>query len=60
MFVHSMPNWNILRTSGIFYGHLLSAIFGKFVPVLVHCIKKNLATLNAIRNESIGWPPKLP
>jgi hypothetical protein len=32
--------WYILWSFGIFYG-----LFGTFLPVLVFCIKKNLATL---------------
>jgi hypothetical protein len=38
-----MVIWNILRSFGICYGRLV--IFGIFSPVLVYCVKKNLATL---------------
>jgi hypothetical protein len=37
---------NILRTSGIFYNHLVHFTFIWYIfPVLVPCTKKNLATL---------------
>jgi hypothetical protein len=45
-FTHSMAIWNILLPFGIFYGNLvLKWQFGLFSPVLVYCVKKNLATL---------------
>jgi hypothetical protein len=48
-----MAIWNILRTFGIFYDHLVQFVFiGTFFPVLVSCTEKNLATLGAQR------PPK--
>jgi hypothetical protein len=41
-----MAIWNRLRPFGTFYRHLISKRrFGIFSPVLVCCIKKNLATL---------------
>jgi hypothetical protein len=41
-----MAVWNILRSFGIFHGHLvLLWQSGIFSPVLVHCVNKNLATL---------------
>jgi hypothetical protein len=44
---YSMPIWNILRPFGTsLNGHLVIMwSFGKFSPILVNCIKKNLATL---------------
>jgi hypothetical protein len=41
-----MAIWNILRTLGIFYDHLVHFVFiGYIFPVLVSCSMKNLATL---------------
>jgi hypothetical protein len=41
-----MVIYNILRPSGIFYGHLvILKSFGIFLPALVYCAKNNLATL---------------
>jgi hypothetical protein len=50
-----MTIWNILRTFGIFYDHLVHFVvfiwyillcsFGTFFPVWVSCTEKNLATL---------------
>jgi hypothetical protein len=42
--------WYILRPLGTFYGHFgyfmtIVSLFGTFFPVLVSCIKKNLAAL---------------
>jgi hypothetical protein len=38
--------WNILRTFGTFYGHLVHVVFIWYIfPVLVSWTKKNLATL---------------
>jgi hypothetical protein len=38
--------WYILRPFGIFYGHLVMLwSFGIFFPVLVYCVKTNLATM---------------
>jgi hypothetical protein len=34
--------------------------FGTFLPVLVCCTKKNLATLLQARNDTIFCPAKLP
>jgi hypothetical protein len=53
MLKHFMDIWNILRTFGIFYGHLgycvttwnILCSFGTFFLVLVSCTKKKLATL---------------
>jgi hypothetical protein len=40
--------WNILRHFGTFYGNLvIKRQFGIFSPVLVYCVKKNLATLDS-------------
>jgi hypothetical protein len=40
--------WNILRTFGIFYDHLVHFVFiWHIFQVLVSCTKKNLATLHA-------------
>jgi hypothetical protein len=53
MLIYFMPIRNSLQTFGIFYNHLaLLCSFGTFLPVLVSCIKKNLATLN------LRGPPK--
>jgi hypothetical protein len=42
-----MAVWNILRTFGKFYGHLVHFVFIWYiVQVLVSCTKKNLATLS--------------
>jgi hypothetical protein len=41
-----MAIWNILQTFGTFYGRLVHFVFIWYIfPVLVSCIKKNLATL---------------
>jgi hypothetical protein len=46
MLVYFMVFWNILRPFGIFYTYLVMLwSFGIFLPVLVYCAKKNLATL---------------
>jgi hypothetical protein len=46
--VFSMAIWSILRTLGIFYGHLVILWqFGIVPPPLVHCVAKNLATLTS-------------
>jgi hypothetical protein len=46
MFLYFMAIWNILRTFGIFYDHLVHLCsFGTFFPVLVSCTMKNLAPL---------------
>jgi hypothetical protein len=37
--------WNILQSFGIFNGHFAMWSFGIFSLFLVHCVKKNLATL---------------
>jgi hypothetical protein len=54
--------WSILRPFGLFYGHLVyfTAIwyvcwlFGIFFPVLVCCMKKNLATPLQSTRESLN------
>jgi hypothetical protein len=52
MLVYFMVFWNILRTLGIFYAHLATLCsFGIFSPVLVYCVKKNLATLQMSQNS---------
>jgi hypothetical protein len=46
MLVYFVIIWNILRSFGIFHGHLVMLWwFGMFSFVLVYCAKKNLATL---------------
>jgi hypothetical protein len=46
MMVYFMVICNSLQAFGIFYGHLVMLWqFGIFSPVLVYCVKKNLATL---------------
>jgi hypothetical protein len=46
MLVYFTVIWSILRSFGLFYGHLVMLwYFGIFFLVLVHCAKKNLATL---------------
>jgi hypothetical protein len=47
MFLYFMAIWSILRTFGIFYDHLVHFVFiwYTYIPVLVSCTKKNLATL---------------
>jgi hypothetical protein len=48
MLIYFMAIWNILRTFGKFYDHLVHFLFiGLFFPLLVSCTKKNLATLVA-------------
>jgi hypothetical protein len=49
----------IVWTFGIFFCHLMNFMgiwyilrsFGVFFPVLVRCTKKNLATMDNVRNE---------
>jgi hypothetical protein len=49
MLVYFMSIWSILRPFGVFYGHLVHFTrFGTFEPIMVFCIKKNLATLVGI------------
>jgi hypothetical protein len=47
MSIYLMPIWNILRTFGIFYSHLVHFVFIWYIlfRFLVSCNKKNLATL---------------
>jgi hypothetical protein len=41
-----MVIWNILQSFCIFYSHLVMLwLFGIFSPIMVNCVKKNLATL---------------
>jgi hypothetical protein len=49
MLVYVMVIWNILRSVGIFYGHL-----GIFSLVLVYCLKKNLANLVVSQKKSFS------
>jgi hypothetical protein len=47
MLVYFMPIWKILCLFCKLYGHLeILWQFGIFSPVLVYCVKKNLATLS--------------
>jgi hypothetical protein len=56
-------SWNILWTFGVFYGHwkYFMAIwfilwsFDIFLPVLIFCTKKNLATLISVTPEWRKW-----
>jgi hypothetical protein len=58
MMVYFMVIWNILRSFGIFYGHLAMLwYFGIFSLVLVYCDKKNLATLPFTYERAPGNPP---
>jgi hypothetical protein len=46
MLIYFMAIWNILRTFGIFYEHLVHFVFFRYIfQVLVLCTQKNLATL---------------
>jgi hypothetical protein len=48
LWIYFMAVWNILRTFGIFFEHLVhlhTAHLVHFIPVLVSCTKKDLATL---------------
>jgi hypothetical protein len=46
MLKYFMAIWNILRTLGIFYDHLVHFMLIWYIfPVLVSCTKKNLAAL---------------
>jgi hypothetical protein len=46
----SMAIWNLLRPFGTFYGQLaIKWQFGIYSPILVYCVKKNLATLTQTR-----------
>jgi hypothetical protein len=48
---------NILGTFGIFYDHLVQFAFVRYLfPVLVSCIKKNLATLAPADRENVCRP----
>jgi hypothetical protein len=54
MLVHFMAIWSILRHFGIFYGNLdILCSFGMFLPVLVCCIKENLATLASRKKHGL-------
>jgi hypothetical protein len=54
MLAYFMAIWSILRPSGIFYGFLVYfKVIWYILPVLVSCIKKNLATL--LRVPSSLW-----
>jgi hypothetical protein len=47
MYTYILVLWNISRPLGIFYGHLVFFfILVYFSPLLVHCTKRNLATLD--------------
>jgi hypothetical protein len=46
MLIYFMAIWNILRTFGIIYDHVVQVVFIWYIfPVLVSCTNKNLATL---------------
>jgi hypothetical protein len=48
LLIYFMAFWNILRTFGISYNHLVHFVFICYIfPVLVSCTNKNLATLNS-------------
>jgi hypothetical protein len=48
--IHFMDMWSILRPCDIFYGHFV--VIWYIFPILVYCIKKNLATLISRRTET--------
>jgi hypothetical protein len=48
LYLYFMPIRNIFCPFGIVYEHLIILwLFAKFFPILVYCVKKNLATLEA-------------
>jgi hypothetical protein len=52
MLVYFMAIWSILRSFGIFYGHLIYFVAIRYIfPVLLCCTKKNLATLRLCRKK---------
>jgi hypothetical protein len=57
MFVYFMVIWNILRPFGIPYGQeVMLWSFDKIFPILVYCVKKNLATLLVLSTCSAFFP----
>jgi hypothetical protein len=57
--VYIKTTWSILRPLEIFYGHLVYFVTIRYIiPILVYCIKKNLATL-VRRVRSDAALPKL-
>jgi hypothetical protein len=61
IWIYFMAIWNILRTSWIFYDHLVHFVFvlcsfGTIFPVLISCTEKNLATLQPIVSRYLLWP----
>jgi hypothetical protein len=49
----------ILRPLGIYCGHVVGGYLVRFIPILVHCIRKNLATLLPIKIQ-LGMEGRTP